>query len=86
MSSMFSEYKNIDEFKDANGYTIDGVWYPRVTKIVGIKSKPALYRYYGEAKSYKSAQEATEQSAKEGTMITKPWKASFSVKNRISIP
>lgn len=66
---MFSEYKNVDEFKEANGYTINGVWYPRVTKIVTIKSKPALYRYYGEAKNYKSAQEATEQSAKEGTLI-----------------
>jgi hypothetical protein len=66
---MFSEYKNIDEFKEANGYTIGDAWYPRVTKIVGIKAKPALYRYYGEAKSYKAAQEATEQSAKEGTLI-----------------
>ncbi|HVN26800.1 MAG TPA: hypothetical protein VMT99_04110 [Candidatus Paceibacterota bacterium] len=66
---MFGDYKTIEEFKEASGYTIDGVWYPRVTKIVTIKSKPALYYYYGEAKSYKAAQEATEQSAKEGTMI-----------------
>ncbi len=66
---MFGEYKNLDEFKEQSGYTIDDVWYPRVTKIVTIKAKPALYRYYGEAKSYKAAQEATEQSAKEGTMI-----------------
>ena len=66
---MFNEYKNAEGFKEANGHSIDGVWYPRVTKIVAIKSKPALYRYYGEAKSYKSAQEATEQSAKEGTLI-----------------
>jgi hypothetical protein len=66
---MFSEYKDIDQFKEENGYIINDVWYPRVTKIVTIKSKPALYRYYGEAKSFKSAQDATEQSAKEGTMI-----------------
>ena len=66
---MFGDYKDIDDFKEASGYTIDGVWYPRVTKIVTIKSKPALYYYYGEAKSYKAAQEATELSAKEGTMI-----------------
>ncbi len=66
---MFGEYKDLDEFKEKSGYTIDGVWYPRVTKIVTIKSKPALYRYYGEAKSYKAAQDATELSAKEGTMI-----------------
>src|SRR5271156_6490365 len=66
---MFGDFKDINEFKDQSGYTIDDVWYPRVTKIVTIKSKPALYYYYGEAKSYKAAQEATELSAKEGTMI-----------------
>lgn len=66
---MFGDFKDINEFKDQSGYTIDDVWYPRVTKIVTIKAKPALYYYYGEAKSYKSAQEATERSAKEGTML-----------------
>lgn len=66
---MFDEYKTLDDFKEQSGYTIDDVWYPRVTKIVTIKAKPALYRYYGEAKSYKAAQEVTEQSAKEGTML-----------------
>ncbi len=66
---MFGDYKDIDDFKEKSGYTIDGVWYPRVTKIVTIKAKPALYFYYGQAKSYRAAQEATEQSAKEGTMI-----------------
>ena len=66
---MFGDYKDLNDFKEKAGYTIDGVWYPRVTKIVTIKAKPALYYYYGEAKSYKAAQEATEQSAKEGTML-----------------
>lgn len=66
---MFDTYKTIDEFKDQCGYTIDETWYPRVTKIVGIKSKPALYYYYGQAKSFEAAQKATEQSAIEGTMI-----------------
>jgi len=66
---MFGEYKDETQFKEQCGYTIDDVWYPRVTKIVSIKAKPALYYYYGEAKSYKAAQEATEQSAKEGTAI-----------------
>jgi hypothetical protein len=66
---MFGDFKDLTEFKEQCGYTIDDVWYPRVTKIVSIKSKPALYYYYGEAKSYKAAQEATEQSAKEGTAI-----------------
>lgn len=65
----FSEFKNIDDFKEQCGYTIDGAWYPRVTKIVSIKAKPALYRYYAEATSYKAAQDSTEKSAKEGTLI-----------------
>ncbi len=63
------DFKDADQFKEKCGYTIDGLWYPRVTKILEIKSKPALYYYYGEAKSYKAAQEATELSAKEGTLV-----------------
>jgi hypothetical protein len=66
---MFDSYKNEEDYKEQNGYTIDGVWYPRVTRIVGIKAKPALYRFYGEAPSFKAAQESTENSAKEGTMV-----------------
>src|SRR3989338_9160242 len=66
---MFDYYKDAESFKEASGYTIDGVWYPRVTKILSIKAKPALYRYYGEAANFKSAQEITTQSAKEGTLV-----------------
>ena len=66
---MFDTYSTIEGFKEANGYTIDNVWYPRVTKIVGIKAKPALYRYYGEAANFKAAQEVTEKSAAEGTLV-----------------
>lgn len=66
---MFGDPKDINEFKESSGYTIDELWYPRVTKIVTIKAKPALYYYYGEAKSYRAANEATELSAREGTMI-----------------
>jgi hypothetical protein len=67
--SLFDEFKDINDFKEQCGYTIDGDWYPRVTKIVGIKAKPALYYYYGEAKSYRAAKESTERSAAEGTML-----------------
>lgn len=63
------DYKDENEFKEKCGYEIDGFWYPRVTKILDIKSKPALYFYYGEAASYKAAQESTQKSAEEGTMI-----------------
>lgn len=66
---MFDFYKSVDEFKEASGYIINDIWYPRVTKIVSIKAKPALYRYYAEAESFKSAQAATQKSAEEGTLI-----------------
>lgn len=62
-------FTNEKSFKELNGYDIDGIWYPRVTKIIEIKAKPALYFYYGEAASYKAAQEATQKSAIEGTLI-----------------
>ena len=62
-------YKTLDEFREENGYTINDVWFPRVTKIVGIKSKPALLYFYGEAKSYKHAFDITQKSADEGTRV-----------------
>ncbi len=66
---IYSEYKTEEEFKQGNGYTIDAKWYPRVTKIIEIKAKPALYRYYGEAPSFKAAKDSSELAAKEGTLI-----------------
>ncbi len=66
---MFDFYRNLDHFKEENGYDIDGAWYPRVTKLVGIKSKPALLFYYAEAPNYSSAKASMEESAKEGTMV-----------------
>lgn len=57
------------QFKAENGYDIDGSWYPRVTSIVGIKAKPALYRFYGEQRSFYEAQAITDRSAEEGTRI-----------------
>lgn len=66
---MFDNYKNEEDYKEQNGYTIDGIWYPRVTRIVSIKAKPALYRFYGEAASFKAAKESTDRSAEEGTMV-----------------
>jgi hypothetical protein len=66
---MFEWYNTPEEFKEANGYIIDDVWYPRVTKIVSIKSKPALYFFYAEAPDFKSSQQITRESAREGTLI-----------------
>ena len=65
----FSEYKNEGEFKEKSGYEINGSWYPRVTKIVEIKAKPALYRYYAAAASFDTAEAATKKSAEEGTLV-----------------
>jgi len=62
-------YSSLENFKGAAGYEIDGIWYPRVTKIVEIKSKPALYRYYAEAPDFKTANAQTKKSAEEGTLI-----------------
>lgn len=66
---MFGDFKDAESFKEACGYTIDDVWYPRVTKIVSIKAKPALLRFYGEAENFKAAQSVTQKSAEEGTLI-----------------
>jgi len=63
------DFKNAEDFKEQCGYTINGFWFPRVTKIIGIKAKPALYRYYGEAASFAAAQAQTEKSAEEGTLV-----------------
>ncbi|HTY39573.1 MAG TPA: hypothetical protein VMC43_00575 [Candidatus Paceibacterota bacterium] len=66
---MFDSYKNAEQFKADNGYEENGTWYPRVTRIVGIKSKPALLFYYAEAANYSTAKNAMEESAKEGTLV-----------------
>ncbi|MCR4328605.1 MAG: hypothetical protein NUV53_03760 [Patescibacteria group bacterium] len=66
---MSDYYRNEGEFKEACGYTIDGKWFPRVTKIVSIKAKPALLRFYAEAESFDAAQSITQKSAEEGTLI-----------------
>ena len=50
-------YKDGTEFKTANGYEIKGAWYPRVTKILDVKSKPALDQFFKEMKTYASAED-----------------------------
>ncbi|MBU4348246.1 hypothetical protein KJ671_01930 [Patescibacteria group bacterium] len=62
-------FKNEEVFKESCGYDVNGIWYPRVTKIIDIKSKPALYKFYGDSSSYESAVKMTENSAEEGTLI-----------------
>jgi len=62
-------YSNIEQFKKLSGYDIDGTWYPRVTKIVEIKAKPALYRFYAELNNFAEGESIKEKSAGEGTLI-----------------
>jgi hypothetical protein len=62
-------YSTADGFKETCGYTIDDAWYPRVTKIISIKAKPALYRFYAEAENFKAGQDISRKSAEEGTLI-----------------
>ncbi len=63
------EYESLDDFKERAGYTIGDTWYPRVTAIVNIKAKPALYRYYGGMPSFRAADAAKERSAQEGSLV-----------------
>lgn len=62
-------YNDLKHFKGMTGYEIDDVWYPRVTKIVEIKAKPALYRFYAEMNNFNEGEEIKKQSASEGTLI-----------------
>jgi len=62
-------YRDENHFKELCGYDINGRWYPRVTSIVGIKAKPALYRYYAELGNFKKGEDIKEKSANEGTLI-----------------
>jgi len=61
--------ESLDIFKESNGYVIDDVWYPRVTSIINIKAKPALYRYYADLDSFAQGEEIMKKSADEGTRV-----------------
>jgi hypothetical protein len=63
------EFASLQEFRERTGYDIDGTWYPRVTSIVSIKAKPALYRYYAGMPSFAAADQAKDRSAEEGTRV-----------------
>lgn len=63
------QYFNPNHFKETAGYEINGTWYPRVTKIVEIKAKPALYRFYAEMNNFNEGEEIKKKSATEGTLI-----------------
>ncbi len=60
---------NLEKFLKENGYFIDNNWYPRVTAICQIKNKPGLYKFYGEAESFKEANIKKTKAANEGTIV-----------------
>lgn len=62
-------YKNGEHFKEENGYCINGEWYPRVTRIIQIKSKPALEYFFKEVGNYSSVQDIKNKSAQEGSAV-----------------
>jgi len=62
-------YTSLPKFKEDNGYDIDGLWYPRVTSILSIKSKPGLYAYYASMPNFKTGEAIKNQSAQEGTAV-----------------
>ena len=62
-------YKDADDFMQKNGYTMNGGWYPRVTKILEVKSKPGLDSFFKEVGSYDFAEAIKNKSAEEGTLV-----------------
>ncbi|MEK7673932.1 MAG: hypothetical protein AAB371_01925 [Patescibacteria group bacterium] len=60
---------NSADFQKFCGYFLDGIWYPRVTSIVDIKSKPALYAFYAKADSFSDAKQQLKKAANEGTAV-----------------
>ena len=61
-------FRDEHEFMESSGHEIDGVWYPRVTTIMNIKSKPALYHFYSSV-GFNNGEKIKEKSASEGTLV-----------------
>ena len=63
------QYTNVEKFKGENGYIIDDIWYPRVTSIINIKAKPALYHFYAGLTNFAEGESIKKISADEGTRV-----------------
>lgn len=64
----YAEFSSEQDFKDQCGYSIDGLWYPRVTRIVDMKAKPALLKFYADV-GFARAKEISAKSAEMGTAV-----------------
>lgn len=62
-------YKTPEDFKRETGHEINNIWYPRVTRILEIKSKPALQEFFKEVGSFENAENIKNKSAEEGTLL-----------------
>jgi len=66
-------YKDAEAFKKSSGHEVSGQWYPRVTKILEVKAKPALQGYYfemgKEVENMSDVEAVTSKSAEEGTKV-----------------
>lgn len=58
-----------NDFKEKNGYDIDGAWFPRVTKILEVKAKPGLQAFFFEMGSFESAEAVKNKSAAHGSLV-----------------
>ncbi|MDA1334453.1 MAG: hypothetical protein O2794_00355 [bacterium] len=63
------QYEGPDDFKEQNGYEVNGTWYPRVTRILDVIPKPALKYFFREMGSQEAADKVTKKSAEEGTLV-----------------
>ena len=77
---------NVENFKERNGYVINDIWYPRVTSILNIKAKPALYRYYAELGSFAEGEAIKNKSADEGTRVHEAAEAILTGKEPVIAP
>lgn len=62
-------FRDAEHFKSISGHEVNGVWYPRVTKILDVKSKPALEFFLKEMESYSAAEDVKNKSAEEGSLV-----------------
>jgi hypothetical protein len=78
-------FQNVEQFKSASGYVINGLWYPRVTSILSIKAKPALYKFYADLPSFAAGEAIKTKSAEEGTLLHETVEAILG-KKEVAIP
>ncbi len=62
-------FKDAEHFKSVSGHEVNGVWFPRVTKILDVKAKPALEFFLKEMESYSAAEDIKNKSAEEGSLV-----------------